>query len=234
LQIAKLFKVTIITGGYSGVGFELAKLLYQKNCTIYIAGRRAEQALKAIDVIKSTYPLSEGRLEFLPLDLADLATIKTSAAEFLSKEKRLDILWNNAGVLGAAKGSKSKQVCLWRFDSRLLTNLYLQGHDLFLATHCLGPFLFTRCLHPLLSSTVAAAPASSVRVLWVSSIVTEFPAAKNVMDLDNLNYKKKDESQANRYAISKTGNVFIGIEWAKRNSNTGITHLVCAPGVRVS
>jgi retinol dehydrogenase-12 len=65
-----------------------------------------------------------------------------------------------------------------------------------------------------------------VRVLWVSSIVTEFPAAQNVMDLDNLDYKKKDESQASRYAISKIGNVFIGAESAKKDFGAGIVHLV--------
>lgn len=206
-------KVTIITGGYSGIGLELTKLLYQKNCTVYIAGRRTEEASKVITTLKSSNPTSKGRLEFLLLDLADLSTIKTSVTEFLSKEKRLDILWNNAGVLGAAKGSKSKQ-----------------GHDLFLATHCLGPFLLTQLLHPTLTSTATASSVGSVRVLWVSSIVTEFSAAKNVMDLDNLDYKKKDETQGNRYAISKTGNVFIGTEWAKKDFDAGIVHLIVNPG----
>ena len=46
------------------------------------------------------------------------------------------------------------------------------------------------------------------------------------MDLDNLDYKKKDETQASRYAISKTGNVFIGTEWAKKDIDAGIVHLV--------
>jgi retinol dehydrogenase 12 len=107
-----------------------------------------------------------------------------------------------------------------------LTSLSNQGHDLFLATHCFGPFVLTRLLHPLLSSTAASSPAASVRVLWAGSIVTEFPAAKKVMDLDNLDYKRKDESQADRYAISKTGSVFIGTEWAKQDAGSGIVHLV--------
>lgn len=77
---------------------------------MYIAGRQSDIALKAIDSIKASHRNSSGKLEFLALDLADLRSIKASAAEFLAKEMRLDILWNNAGLLGAPKGSKSKQV----------------------------------------------------------------------------------------------------------------------------
>lgn len=46
------------------------------------------------------------------------------------------------------------------------------------------------------------------------------------MDLDNLDYSKKDETQADRYAISKTGSIFLGTEWSKRDSENKIVHLV--------
>jgi NADP-dependent 3-hydroxy acid dehydrogenase YdfG len=39
-----------------------------------------------------------------------MSTIKTSAQEFLSKEKRLDVLWNNAGLMGVSKDATTKQV----------------------------------------------------------------------------------------------------------------------------
>lgn len=112
----------IITGGYSGVGFQLAKLVYQKNAVVYIAGRREEQGQKAIKDLHSASPNSQGRLEFLPLDLADLSTIKMSANTFLAKEKRLDVLWNNAGLMGSPKTAKSKQVPKPRFLPARNTN----------------------------------------------------------------------------------------------------------------
>lgn len=37
-------------------------------------------------------------LHFLKLDLQDLQSVKATAAEFMSKEPRLDLLINNAGV----------------------------------------------------------------------------------------------------------------------------------------
>ena len=87
-------KVFIVTGGYAGCGKELSKILYSKNGTVYVAGRSKEKADAAIDEIKQAYPSSDGRVEFLKVDLADLASVKASADEFLKKEQRLDVLTN--------------------------------------------------------------------------------------------------------------------------------------------
>lgn len=84
--------------------------MYQRNATVYVAGRREETAQRAIDDLKSAHPESRGRLEFLPLDLSDLSTIKASVDKFLAKEERLDVLWNNAGVMGTPSTVKTKQV----------------------------------------------------------------------------------------------------------------------------
>jgi NAD(P)-dependent dehydrogenase (short-subunit alcohol dehydrogenase family) len=48
-------------------------------------------------------------LTFLPLDLANLTTIKASVEEFLSKETKLHVLFNNAGVVCPPQGSKTRQ-----------------------------------------------------------------------------------------------------------------------------
>jgi NAD(P)-dependent dehydrogenase (short-subunit alcohol dehydrogenase family) len=87
-----------VTGANSGVGAELAKILYGRNATVYVAARSQEKALAAIEEIKTAHPESTGRLMFLQLDLSDLTTIKSSADEFLAVETRLDVLWLNAGV----------------------------------------------------------------------------------------------------------------------------------------
>ena len=41
-------RVFIVTEGNSGVGFELVKILYNKNGTVYMASRSQEKALIAI------------------------------------------------------------------------------------------------------------------------------------------------------------------------------------------
>ena len=87
-----------MTGGYSGVGFELSQILYGHNATVYIVGRSRSKASAAIDHIRTRFPSSLGRLEFLGVDLSDLSTIKPGVEAFLAREQRLDVLVNNAGV----------------------------------------------------------------------------------------------------------------------------------------
>lgn len=47
-----------------------------------------------------------------------------------------------------------------------------QGHELQIATNCLGPYLFTKLLTPLIQKTAASSPAGSVRVTWAASLAT--------------------------------------------------------------
>ena len=86
-------KVFLVTGGASGLGFEISTLLYQAGGKVYIAGRSEANALQSIEKIKaSTNVPGPGQLEFLLLELDNLSTIKAVAQTFLGKETRLHIL----------------------------------------------------------------------------------------------------------------------------------------------
>jgi len=204
--------VYIITGASSGIGIELAKILYSKDAKIYMAARSKPKALSAITAIKTLFPNSSGTLEFLSLDLADLTTIKSSAQEFLSKEKRLDILFNNAGVMNPAQGSKTAQ-----------------GYELQLGTNCIGTFLFTKLLTPLLLTTAKSSPASEVRVVWVSSSAAEGLSPKGGVNMRNLEYKT-DKSGMTKYGISKAGNYLHSTEFRKRFGGEGVLSVALNPG----
>ncbi|CZT10000.1 related to Oxidoreductase, short-chain dehydrogenase [Rhynchosporium agropyri] len=205
-------KVFIVTGSSSGVGKELAQILYAHNAKIYIAARSSEKASKAIESIKTACPNSKGSLEYLHLDLDDLSTIKASAEEFLSKEKRLDVLWNNAGVMRPPQGSKTKQ-----------------GYESQLGTNCVAPFLFTKLLTPILKSSARENAPASTRVVWVSSSAAEFVSPKGGVDLANLDYKK-DQSAMHKYGVSKAGNLYHAKEFAKIYGGDGIVSVALNPG----
>lgn len=63
-------------------------------------------------------------------------------------------------------------------------------------------------------------------MIWLGSIVIHLQGPKNGIDMDNIDYKRKLEDDATRYAISKTGDLYIGCEWARRDRDNGVMHLV--------
>lgn len=206
-------KVFIVTGGYVGVGYELSKILYQRNGTVYVAGRSKEKAEKAISTLQKEVYDSSGRLEFLQLDLADLPTVPKSAADFMSRESRLDVLVNNAGVMTPPAGSKTSQ-----------------GLELQLGTNCVGPYLFTKSLLPVLRETARASPPGSVRVTWAASIATEIYAPENGVTFESDGTPRIYDNQRMNYGASKVGNVFLAAEFARRYREDGIVSVAWNPG----
>lgn len=203
-------KVYIVTGASAGVGRELARLLYSLNATVYLAARNAQKTSDAISWIQSSHPTSTGKLVFLKLDLNDLEGIKVSAEEFLAKEKRLDVLFNNAGVMIPPKGSTTKQ-----------------GHDKQLGTNCIAPFLFTKLLTPILIQTAKTSDKGSVRVVWVSSSAAHLVAPKGGVDAGNLGYERDGSvSTEVRYGVSKGGNVLHALEYQRRYGDEGVVSVV--------
>ncbi|OCK85398.1 NAD(P)-binding protein [Lepidopterella palustris CBS 459.81] len=206
-------KVLLVTGGNTGVGFQLCKILYSANGTVYLAARSVEKGTAAIEKIKAAHPTSKGRIELLKLDLGDLTTIKASAQDFLARESRLDVLWNNAGVMMPPNGSVTEQ-----------------GHELQMGTNCLAPYLFTEFLKPILKATAANAPANSVRVAWAGSAGIDFLSPSGGIQFDEGGRPKVLKSNSANYGQSKAGNLFLAEGFAKEMASSGIVSVVFNPG----
>lgn len=206
-------KVHIITGGYSGVGKELTSILYQHHATVYVAGRSQEKASKAFQEIKTKNPSSRGRLEFLSLDFSDLTTIKAAVDDFTSREKRLDVLVNNAGVMTPPNGSRGEQ-----------------GHELQIVTNCLAPFLLTKSLIPILRQTAAQSAPGSVRITWASSLVANLLSPAGGVRLDDDGVPIVASNQQKNYAQSKAANNLYAAEFSRRYSSDGILSVSFNPG----
>jgi retinol dehydrogenase 12 len=115
----------------------LARILYSKNASVYMLARSADKTNRAITSIREAVPSSAGKLVYLRLDLADLASIKGTVEQFLAKESKLHVLWNNAGVM-----SSEKQLVLTP-----------QGYEQHVGVNVLGGFLLAKLLTPVLVST---------------------------------------------------------------------------------
>ncbi|PNP82622.1 hypothetical protein FNYG_03853 [Fusarium nygamai] len=206
-------RVYIVTGATSGVGLELAKILYSRSAIVYIAGRNYSKITSAIKEVQSAFPDSTGRLESLCVDLSDLASIKPAAQRFLAKEPRLDGLVLNAGVMMPPEGSKTEL-----------------GHELQMGTNCLGGYLLSRLLEELLVRTTVVADEGTVRVVWLASTL-QMGTPKGGLVWDEVKKEPKVvKDQMENYMMSKAGNLFLAHETSRRLGSQGIISVAVNPG----
>ncbi|KAK4458710.1 hypothetical protein QBC42DRAFT_19699 [Cladorrhinum samala] len=224
-------KVFIVTGGSSGLGYELSRILYGAGGKVYILTRTKQNAEDAIARIKKFYQEKDGSgdggnndddggprrrrggLHFIFMDLIDLATVKAAAHEFLAAEERLDALFNNAGT-GATKKAP----------------LTAQGHEYHFGTNCLGGFLLARLLTPVLSKTAKQAPASAVRVVWPASCLVDMMTPEGGIRPEFLQDASKVKDENELYSTSKAGNWFVASEFSRRHQSDGVVHIAGNPG----
>ncbi|OJD19958.1 hypothetical protein AJ78_00152 [Emergomyces pasteurianus Ep9510] len=115
-----------MAGSNTRIGKELAQILFSKNAKVYAAAHSEDKANDAIKKIRQAYLNSVKKLTLLTLNLSYLTTIKSSAESFLSKENKLHVIFNNAGVMTPPECSKTPQ-----------------GYKLQLDVNSISPFLFT-------------------------------------------------------------------------------------------
>ncbi|KAF8548727.1 NAD(P)-binding protein [Imleria badia] len=86
-------KVIIVTGGNTGIGYATVKHLARKGAKVYMAARNKTRAEEAIAKLKKEgLGPGNGEVIWLELDLIDPRNAKTTAQEFMKREKRLDII----------------------------------------------------------------------------------------------------------------------------------------------
>ena len=95
-------KRILVTGGNTGIGYALCKLLVtEHDCDVYMGSRSVDKGLKAIQALTTEEPRCKGRVELLQVDVADPESI-IEAADTLEGRlggKKLYGLVNNAGVM---------------------------------------------------------------------------------------------------------------------------------------
>ncbi|ORY68485.1 short-chain dehydrogenase, partial [Pseudomassariella vexata] len=205
-------KVCIVTGSNTGIGYEVARILYAKNAMVYVAARNEIKGREAIQRIREAHPSSAGRLEFLQLDLADLEGVRNAACRFKDAETKLHVLFNNAGEVM----HYTKTAPHWRHQ---------------LAVNCIGPFLFTRLLMPIMEETAKSAAKNSVRVVWVSSSAAELatphhgvPMCKGKASRDAHGF------EVSKYGITKAGNYYHATQFARKYRHKGVISVALNPG----
>jgi NAD(P)-dependent dehydrogenase (short-subunit alcohol dehydrogenase family) len=191
----------IVTGANTGIGFEAARVLAQKGARVLLACRDQAKGEAAIARIRQHSPAAD--VAFLPLDLADLASVRR-AADLAVAEPRIDVLLNNAGVM---------------FPPLTRT---ADGFELQFGVNHLGTFALTGLLLPKLAET----PGS--RVVVTASLAHQ----RGNLQWDDLTADKHYNRTA-RYSDSKLANMlhFAELDRRLRAAGSPVTAVGCHPGV---
>ena len=91
-------RTAVVTGANGGLGLETARQLAAKGAHVVMAVRNQKKAAAAVDEIRSSAP--DAALELVALDLASQASVRAAAEQITAAHKSIDLLINNAGVMG--------------------------------------------------------------------------------------------------------------------------------------
>ena len=88
-------KVVLITGGSTGIGAEVARLLASQGATVAIAARRKDK----LDEVVATIEAAGGTARAYSLDVTDKRQVEAVVAATVADFGKLDVLINNAGLM---------------------------------------------------------------------------------------------------------------------------------------
>ncbi|ETM46648.1 hypothetical protein L914_08497 [Phytophthora nicotianae] len=198
-------RIVIVTGGNSGIGFITALELARKGAHVVLACRNRERGLKVEadirELIKSVP--GHGTVKLVLVDIGDLSSVHKFCETFKKMHPRLDLLVNNAGIVG---GTYTKTV---------------DGYELQFATNYLGHFALTAQLFDQLKKS------DSSRVVTVSSLLHRH--AYFVFDEDKIMANnEKEYGQITTYCVSKLCNLLFTLELDRRLKAAEIINITTA------
>ena len=178
-------RTVIVTGGNGGLGLETCRELARKGAHVVMAARNLDKAEEGLADIREDVP--DADVAILPLDLADLESVRAFVATFGQRHDRLDLLVNNAGVMAIPYRQTA------------------DGFEMQIGTNHLGHFALTGLLLPKLA---ADGPS---RIVNVASNAHKMRA----MRFDDLR-SDDGYGPSTAYARSKLANLLFTYEAKRR------------------
>jgi NAD(P)-dependent dehydrogenase (short-subunit alcohol dehydrogenase family) len=194
-------KICIVTGSNTGIGKETARGLLRLGATVILACRDAQKA--ELTRAELAAEAGHGSVSVMPLDLADISSIRAFAKQFRAEHKHLNLLVNNAGVWTTTRSTT------------------VDGFETTFGVNHVGTFLLTHELLPLL---LASTPS---RIVVLSSSL-HYRAA---MNWDDLQCSARTFKGPAAYNQSKLANVLFTNALARRLKGKGVTVNAVHPGV---
>lgn len=188
-----------VTGGGSGIGVETVRALATAGAQVSVTLRTPSQGESLLTTLGVELA---SKVTLIPMDLADLESVRAASAAYVEGGQPLHILVNNAGVMATPQG------------------LTKQGFELQFGTNHLGHFLLTQGLLPALRASGGA------RVVALSSSAHR----RSDVDLDDPNFLNRPYDKWVSYGQSKTANALFAVELTERYAGDGIFANAVMPG----
>ncbi len=188
-----------ITGPTAGIGRHSALEFARRGADLTLFCRNREKAEALQQELREAGCASS---QVILMDMASLASVRQAAEEFLSLDKPLDVLLNNAGVVNTSRRETA------------------DGFEESLAVNHFAPFLLTGLLLPAITQTPGA------RIVGVASHAHTFVKDMGFDDMQaEKNYKTFRE-----YGRSKLANILFTRSLARRLEGQGVTVNCLHPG----
>ena len=196
-------RTAVVTGANGGLGLETARALAVKGAHVVMAVRNQKKAQAAVDEIRAGAP--DASLELVALDLAAQASVRAAAGQITAGHKNIDLLINNAGVMGIPE---TKTV---------------DGFEMQFGVDHLGHWTLTALLLPALLRT------SGARIVTVTSTAHHMGRA-----VDPANPHLKGRYRPWRaYGQAKLANYHfgLGLQRELENARADTASLIAHPGL---
>jgi NAD(P)-dependent dehydrogenase (short-subunit alcohol dehydrogenase family) len=196
-------RTAVVTGANGGLGLSTARALAAAGADVVIAARDQKRAAEAMERIRDGVP--DAQLTLVELDLGSLDSVQTAAEQILAAHERLDLLVNNAGVMGIPERRTA------------------DGFEMQFGVDHLGHFALTARLLPALLKAPAA------RVVTVTSTAHHMGRA---VDPDNPNLDGR-YGPWRAYGQAKLANFHfgLGLDRLFREAGAPAASLVAHPGL---
>ena len=213
-HLGKMSKNILVTGGNSGIGLALCKLLIKDHsCYVYLGSRDAKRGADAMKKILEEVPDKSDKIEVIKIDVGDDNSCAEAAKTLKAKGIKLYALVNNAGIMSA--------------EAEVIMN-----------TNFKGPKRVTDALIGLIDETEGRIvnTSSGAASMWLrhqdATTKTIFTNPDVTFeDLEtavNENVAAKNFKMGNGYGLSKAGLCALTLIQAKSYPNLKVTSL--SPG----
>ena len=193
--------LALVTGGSSGLGVETGRALAAHGAEVILTARDLAKGEGVAEEIRAATGNAGVSVEELELDSLD--SVRAFAERFLARNRPLNLLINNAGVMACPLGHTR------------------DGFEMQFGTNHLGHFLLTCLLVPALERGAPARIVSlSSRGHQMSPVVFE-----------DIQFEQRPYHKWAAYGQAKTANVLFAVELERRLGERGIHAYAVHPGV---